>query len=231
MPRKQRQLTLLLLFINVITFAQHRSSDVGISIGGSNSWGDYKQQKFASSLNYSVGAFYRYNLNSRYSIKANGLYTQAKGTGTFESVPLSYKKNVIDLALMFEMNFLEYIFGVENRRITPYMVVGIGMMSAFGESAALIYPIDDENPETVGTVVSMNVPFGAGGKFWVTKKLELGAEYTLRKTFTDKLDNLIPQQSGSIDASMIHNNDWMSYLTLSLVYKINVGKLPCPAYN
>lgn len=97
----------------------------------------------------------------------------------------------------------------------------------------------------------ISFPFGIGFKYSLTERIGLGVEWGMRKTFTDYIDdvstsyylvgaeidpsNLVGVQS---DPTLNHdpymqrgnsgNNDWVSFIGLSVTYKINlVSRLKC----
>ncbi len=79
----------------------------------------------------------------------------------------------------------------------------------------------------------LSVPFSAGFKVNVANQVGIEIEYGFRKTFTDRLDGLyeITDPGGEpVDHSRIHNNDWYSFMGVSVTWKMYNRLAGCPAF-
>src|SRR5690606_5555695 len=79
----------------------------------------------------------------------------------------------------------------------------------------------------------LSVPFSAGFKVNVANQVGVEIEYGFRKTFTDKLDGQfeITDSGGEpVDRTWTHNNDWYSFLGVSVTWKIYNKLAGCPAF-
>ena len=92
--------------------------------------------------------------------------------------------------------------------------------------------------EVKESVVAATIPFGFGVKFSIGPRFGIGAEYQMRKLFSDKLDEIDdPLSFINADSETIkyttfwHNNDWPGYLGVHLTYKLYLNKRECPAYD
>lgn len=163
--------------------------------------------------------------------------------GVIESVPATFGKNVQDLSLQIEVNYLKYILGEKKTPFTSYVTAGIGV-AYFNYEMVPAFISSFNPPHNKGraiikeSVVTPTVPFGIGFKYTIGQRLGMGIEYQMRKMFSDKLDNLddplayINETKEEVTYSdIIHNNDWSGYLGIHLTYKIYIGKKPCPAYG
>jgi len=84
-----------------------------------------------------------------------------------------------------------------------------------------------------GPVLCATIPFGLGVKYNLNKRIGIGLEFGMHKSFSDKLDDLDDPQSymnSDVDPPVKveytdywHNNDWSSYLGIQLVYKLLYG--------
>ncbi len=130
---------------------------------------------------------------------------------------VSFKRNLLDLGAQFEMNFWGY--GLEggykgHSAITPYATMGAGFTLAFGGPADL----------------SLNVPVGLGVKYKVRPRVNVGAEWTMRFTTSDKLDVNNKEaaqlnQPYGIQSVGFKNKDCYSFLMFFLTYDL------CPKYR
>ena len=83
--------------------------------------------------------------------------------------------------------------------------------------------------------VHPSLPFGIGFKYGISKRLSLTCEWTYRKTFTDYIDQLPPDEysSGSLplkQTSYNNSKDGYSFAGITITYKFALGKHSCPAY-
>ncbi len=247
----------VLLMILRTGFAQH-TADFGIWGGIESYAGDMTEVNYKSSLAPAFGAFLRYNLTSRYALRAFLMSGKMKASGEFESHIWSFSKPLTDLSLMGEFNFFKYSTGNKQYSLTPYLMAGFGVSTfsyeydpvrlkgvvAYFASSSTVpagYNIAyDEN------VWSMNIPVGFGFKFNVGKRWCCGTEAIIRKHFNDKIDNLDDPRKFYTDTSaagngtsgywtgyndIFHNNDWTFHIGVHLSYQIFREGEKCAAYE
>jgi len=223
------------------------TADIGIWGGSSVYLGDIDEANALQPLNLNFGGYFRYNFNARVGLRAMFLTGSFSDEGVIEGVPAAFSKNVEDLSLQIEVNYLKYILGGKNTPFTSYVTAGVGvayfpyeMDPAF---IASFNPIHNKGSAIIKeSVVTPTFPFGIGFKYTIGQRLGVGIEYQMRKFFSDKLDNLddplayeITNTDGTKEeityTDMIQNNDWSGYLGIHLTYKIYIGKRACPAYE
>ncbi|MDD4425575.1 MAG: DUF6089 family protein [Mariniphaga sp.] len=241
---------IILVFLTVVLtvsgFAQ-KSADVGIWGGTSTYWGDIEKAPPLQTFNLNVGAFFRYNFNARIALRTSILTGSFASEGYVEDVPFEFRKNAQDFSVMVEINYLRYIMGDKKTRFTPYIMGGIGLMDyVYQLDAGQLRSINPDHPHLNGTnvtsidpstTVAPVIPFGFGVKFSAGNKLEVGAEYQIRKLFNDKLDNMDDPLSfeknnvGVEYSDFWHKNDWPGYLGVFITYKIFMETKDCPAYD
>lgn len=231
---KQVLIILLIVFWTVKALGQ-QSVDVGIYGGAGTYFGDMTKIEFKSSLNPAYGGFLRYNFNPRYGLRFNVVNGSIGATGEYDYHPWNFKKNVFDVSLLFEFNFLKYIIGEKETPWTTYIFCGIGMQTYnyqphYLDISAVLEPNYLYWSAASGPVMTPTIPFGLGVKLNLSKRWGLGIEGSMRKTFSDKLDNLDdPLSYETADHVQIkytdnmHNNDWTAYMGISLVYKMIYG--------
>lgn len=134
-----------------------------------------------------------------------------------ELTQVKFNRNVVDLGAQFEFNFLGYGTGAGykgNKRITPYAVAGVGFTLA---------------PGGAGTKFGLNLPIGAGVKYKLKPRVNVGAEWTYRFTTIDALDiakgyKQLDSPYG-IKSAGFKNKDGYSFLMVYLTYDM------CPKYR
>jgi len=218
------------LFFCFVAKAQH--SEVGFLLSTSYYIGELNQTGQAvNKPNLGVGIFYRKNLSTRYSYRIGANYGKLSASDNFYSSglsewrQLSFSGNLFEGHALFEFNFLPY--QINNRRtspFSPYVFIGIAM-----------YGITPEvEIGTVGrvskaeSIIAPSIPFGMGIKFNLAHNMGVSVEWGMRKTFSDEIDGLPPTFVGGYQLSNSKNNDWYSFLGLTLNYKFLTQKDRCP---
>jgi opacity protein-like surface antigen len=119
--------------------------------------------------------------------------------------PVKFSNNLVDVGVTYEYNFWPYGTGFDYRgaqRLTPYIMIGIGGTFAGGDS---------------DHVFTANIPVGAGLKYKVTDRLNLGLEWAAHFSLSDKLDGV--EDPYTIKSSgLFKNNDCYTALQLTLTY-------------
>lgn len=229
-----------LLIVFLIAFAVFKalgqpSVDVGIFGGTGTYMGDMTKIEFSESVNPAYGAFLRYNFNPRYGLRFNVLNGTIGAVGEFDSQTWDpnptdrswdFNKNVLDISLQFEFNFFKYIVGEKSTPYSTYVFAGVGMHT-------YKYAYQNYVTQSEGSEMSPTIPFGLGFKFNLSRRIGLGLEGGLRKTFSDKLDDLDDPLSYKVTdgeevtvinyTDQYHNNDWTAYVGIHLVYKLIYG--------
>lgn len=218
---KQLLVIFLFGFLAIETFGQP-SVDIGFFGGAGTYLGDMTKIDFQKSVNPAYGSFIRFNFNPRYALRFNVLNGNIGAKGEFQSDPWNFNKNVLDISLQFEFNYMKYIVGQKETPYSTYLFAGIGMQT-------FKYTISGIE----GSEITPDIPFGLGFKVNLSKRWGLGIEGGLRKSFSDKLDNLddpLSYLNTSVTPNvqvkytdLLHNNDWTAYLGVHLVYKLIYG--------
>ena len=226
---KQLLVIFLVGFLAVKALAQP-SVDIGIFGGAGTYFGDMTKINLQKSVNPAYGGFVRFNFNPRYALRFNVINGTIGADGEFDfklpdpnpnptDISWNFNKNVLDISMNFEWNYLKYIVGDKETHWTTFLYGGIGMQT---------YKYNYGNID--GSELTPTIPFGLGFKYNLSKRWGIGFEGGLRKTFSDKLDNLDdPLSYKTVDGVLIkftdqfHNNDWTAYMGIHLVYKLIYG--------
>lgn len=177
-----------------------------------------------------MGTFiWRRNINPRMVVKTDAAFGHISGNTEgqfFPTNPLSesaeggapapvihFGRNVIDLGAQFEFNFLGYGLGESYKglsRWTPYIMAGAGVTVCMGGGAKV--------------AGGLNIPMGLGFRYKLKPRLNLGIEWSVRFTTTDRLDDTkeatkLDDPLG-IESGMFKNKDCYQMLFVSLTYDI-----------
>jgi len=198
-----------------------RKLDPGFFMGTSFYMGDYNPSLPFYQPSVSLGPILRYNFDERLSFRAHAFYHSLRGDldlfNSFQPVePTNFEASFVDLAVNFEFNWWPYKTAFRKSKYTPYVLVGLGYGQVLQSST--------------GSVSHLTMPFGAGMKVNLGKRLSGGVECSGRKTFSDLVDGL--QNFGSEGTfSLIGNNDWYVFTGVFVTYKIFEYRDDCPTYE
>ena len=202
----KRPITIAILIILALPALPQRSADYGVSAGVITYLGEQNPLNAFFKPGPAMQLFYRYNFNPRQAVRANLLGGYMTPLGSFLG----------ELGATYEFNFFPYsTFRSRHIDYSPYIAGGaaLSMMSQAGPF--------------------LSVPFSAGFKVNVANQVGVEIEYGFRKTFTDKLDGQfeITDSGGEpVDRTWTHNNDWYSFLGVSVTWKIYNKLAGCPAF-
>ncbi len=209
---------ILMLFFSLTAYSQ-RKSDIGFFAGTDYYMGDLNPSKHFYKSLFAIGPIYRYNFEPRNSIRISAIYNKlqgdSKGYGDVfvESLDKSFDATFLDFAAVYEFNFVPY--KTANRKLNKSLYLSGGMAY---------------NVNLSGAQSHFSIPFGIGYKLNVAKKLSVGAEVSVRKTFRDdKIDGQV--NVGGDDFNLVGNNDWYTFAGIFISYKIFNYREDCPAYD
>lgn len=173
-----------------------------------------------------AGLIARFPFNPRMALKTQFGYNTVKGnTATLsafypantnsaspERLNYSVSNAIYDLSALYELHFLPYGYRQDYRghfRVVPYLQMGFGL--TYGAA---------------GKAVTANIPLGVGVKYKVAQRLNLGLDYQVHFSLSDKLDGL--EAPLGIESSLFRNKDIYSSLMFTLTYDLNPK---CPTCN
>ncbi len=218
MKRNLLTLTLLLL-TTLLAGAQEYRFEVGPALGMSGYLGEANTSNLWKRPGLVAGGVIRYILNSRWAFKGNLIYANIKGDtrGQQSQFPdghhYSFSSSVYDLSAQAEFNFFHFGSGArykQYKRISPYMVAGIGLAYASTKGRS---------------EVAFTIPLGIGVKYKIKERLNIGLEFTMRKSFGDKIDNL--NDLYLVKHSFGKNTDWYSFTMVTLTYEFSKRCVKC----
>jgi hypothetical protein len=257
-------IVLLLGCLGLNSIAQ--KSEIGGMVGTSFYLGDLNPTSLFPSIQPCGGIIYRYNFNPRWALKANIIFAEVKASDSENNNQyarnLSFKSPITEISSQVELNFFN-LFNIPARNhFSPYIYLGLSVFS-FNPQAELngrYYDLQSLGTEGQGiegqndpySLVSMAIPFGFGVKWNIGKYISLGAEWGMRYTFTDYLDDvstvyfdqdILLTQKGEVvaqlaDRSVIKNlpgtqrgnehiKDWYSFAVFTATFKIGNQDTSC----
>lgn len=195
--------------------------DAGIGVGMTGYLGDANTSNLWSNPSWDTEILFRYIVNPRWALKTN-LYMgglsgdSSKMTNVFpDDNTYKFTTTFYEFGEMAEFNFFNYGMGKTYRqlkRITPYITAGLSgtMWKTEGKTRG-----------------AFTLPFGIGLKYKPSERVNLGLEFLMKKTFSDKLDGSHLDDPMGIESSFIKNTDWYSTLTFTVSYEFSKRCATC----
>lgn len=196
-------ITLLCLF--TITPAKSQRSEIGAFGGISFYLGDLNPTHLFAQPQAAGGLIYRYNLSPRWALKADFIFSKVSGSDALTNDGyernLSFFSPLTELSVVGELNFFKLYNSIGKNRFSPYIFAGFTVFS-FNPKAELngtVYELQSLGTEGQGleggpkkqyALTSVALPFGIGLKCTIGRHLSIGAEWGMRYTFTDYLDDV-----------------------------------------
>lgn len=189
--------------------------DIGAGIGMTGYLGDANTANMWSSPSWDAEILFRYIVNPRINLKTNfyigGLNgDSSKMENVFpDAANFKFSTTFYELGEMFEFHFFNYGMGESYRKLkrwTPYITAGVSVTAWSVDSKA---------------GAAFTIPLGVGFKFKPSLRWNLGLEFLMKKTFSDKLDGESLSDPLGIKSSFMKNTDWYSTLTLTISYEFS----------
>ena len=159
----------------------NKTTEIGIFLGGSFYLGDLNPNGFFKFTQPAYGLIYRYNINNRFSARANVLigevtaYDNQSSSAYQQDRNLNFKSPVYELSGQMEFNFQEYSIDNPKYNFTPFIFGGLGIFKfepygLIGDQWVALQPLHTEgqgtkaNPNAPYTLIQPCIPFGIGIK-------------------------------------------------------------------
>jgi hypothetical protein len=220
---------LLTCFHNSFSQKNALKAEIGIFGGGAYYMGDINPERHFYSPQLAIGGLFRQNFNSRYALKLRIANAKLRGhdkdfNNEYQQIrDFPVQTNLTDFSLHLEFNFLPLEPGSQKKFWSPYVAGGIGAFLLFNEAE---------------TVYKFSVPFGLGVKISPLERMTIGIEWTMHKTFYDKIDGLQDFYTDEYEGRYRYkqksfskgHNDYYSIAGLYITYKFFSANYTCPAF-
>lgn len=202
-------ITILLFHLTLVNAQElEYKLEVGVMGGGSFYLGDANYSVPYKNTNMAGALMARYNINPRMSLKfdlgCGGISGDASQNANkfpeMDSRTWDFKKPVFDLGCQYEISFWAFGTGKSykgTKRFTPYIQVGLG------------FTYGNEH-------VTMNIPVGFGVKYKLMERMNVGMDWTMRFSMSDKLDGI--SDPYKIKSGFLKNKDSYSWTLVYLTY-------------
>lgn len=189
--------------------------DIGGGLGMTGYLGDANTANLYQNPGFEGQILFRYIANPRWAFKSNFYLGSLRGDSSQMSNVFpdgnSYKFSTTfyELGELAEFSFFNYGMGETYRKLkrwSPYICAGLSLT---------MWNVDNS------TGAAFTIPFGAGVKFKINRRLNLGVEFLMKKTFSDWLDGKQLSDPYGIKSSFMKNTDWYSTLSVTLSYEFS----------
>ncbi len=205
------------IFLALLTLCSKAQSDpeyraeIGGGVGLLNYLGDFNGS-LLKNVQPAVTVLGRYRFNPRTGLAFNITYGKLKGSSKdvdtwypeHQEAEYEFDNTMVDVGARMEINFWPYGTGREYygaKPLTPYIAFGLGATYAKGDES----------------VFSANLPIGVGVKYKVAQRVNIGLEWAMHFSLTDKLDGISdPYKIKS--SGIFKNTDCYSQFRLSVTY-------------
>ena len=169
--------------------------------------------------------FYRRNINKIVSFRTGLTFGKIGATDSRDPIDAfaqqrdeSFNLNMFEFSGAYEYHFLDWRESKRRIRFTPYLFAGIGLFVFSGNKAK---PVGYSNAQ-------LSIPFGGGIKYVLNPKWYLAAEFGVRKTFFDYLDNVSGSDPSykTYDQGNSFDND--NYFFVGITLSRTFYDIPCP---
>ncbi len=180
-------------------------SEIGLFGGGGFYLGELNPTHLFAGTKPAGGLIYRYNLTPRWALKADFLFGRVEGSDATTNKGyernLSFFSPITEFSVVAELNFFQLYNTTGKNRFTPYIFAGATLFS-FNPKTVYndeIYELQsfgtegqglEGGPEKQYKLTSFAIPFGIGVRATIGRYFSIGAEWGIRYTFTDYIDDV-----------------------------------------
>ena len=202
-------LTLSSLFVSAQREAVVQEGEFGVGIGLGHYFGDLNTRAHLNRPKFAATAFFRKNFGNYIALRAGASFAQLGYSDIYnthnaymQQRNLSFNSNVWELALQGDFNFFRFMPGEPGYNFTPYITFGVGVFNydPFAMLQGQKHYLRPLNTEGQGTTqypdrkpygsMAFSIPFGAGVKYCINDRINIGFEIVHRVTGTDYLDDV-----------------------------------------
>ncbi len=182
--------------------------EIGFMGGGMYYLGDLNQLKNFKNTRPTGSLFLRFNPNNRLNYRLNVTYGNVSGSDAQSTIAynqnrnLSFSSSITEVSALMEINFIPFVPGDKKKYYaTPYLIYGLGLFkmnpkATINGNTFELQPLGTEgqgsplNSKKKYRLTQFAIPVGIGFKGNLSKRFILGFEFSIRKTFTDYLDDV-----------------------------------------
>lgn len=195
--------------------------DMGGGIGTTGYLGDANTANLMQNPGFDAALLFRYIANPRWNYKTALYIGSLRGNTAQMTNVLPDKKQFAfsttfyELSEAVEFHFFNYGMGEYYRhlkRFSPYITAGLGLTLFNADGNLAFSPV---------------IPMGIGFKYKPALRWNLGLEFLMKKSFTDKVDGPNLSDPYDIKSGFAKNTDWYSTLSFTVSYEFSKRCATC----
>lgn len=186
-----------------------QEGEFGIALGAAHYFGDLNTRAKVNRPKMAASVFFRKNFSNYISGRIAASFARIGYSDIYNSDNeymyrrnLSFNSNVWELALLGDFNFFRFMPGEPGFNFTPYITFGVGAFSYdpfayLGKEKIFLRPLGTEGQGSAlypdrkqYSTMAISIPFGAGIKYSINERFNIGFEILHRYTNTDYLDDV-----------------------------------------
>ncbi|HEX7847390.1 MAG TPA: DUF6089 family protein [Chitinophagaceae bacterium] len=194
------------------SFAQDaikQEGEFGIGLGAAHYFGDLNTRAHLNRPKMAASVFFRKNFGNYIAVRLGATYARLGYSDKYNDHNeymyrrnLSFNSNVWELALQGDFNFFRFMPGEPPYNFTPYITLGVGVFSYdpfayLGGKKVMLRELNTEGQGSSSypdrqpySSSAISFPFGAGIKYSINERINIGFEILHRFTNTDYLDDV-----------------------------------------
>lgn len=226
-PKMKIMSIFLILLFFIITSTQNsfgQLTEIGFQIGAFNYTGDLSPGYQFKNHRPAASVFLRNNISDavglKYGISAGMLHGSNEYYDASEDqmASISFNTTILEAFGVLEFYFLDYKSKHSKVHWTPYLTIGLGVFTYFGEAAT----------SSNSSRIQPAIPFGIGFKYQVSKKIDIGIEASARATFFDYLDGVGKDDPIGPEYVYANKYDFDTYYFIGFTLNYTFYIIPCP---
>lgn len=207
-----RKILAAVLFLFPVTlWAQNEISqegEFGVGLGAAHYFGDLNTRAHINRPKLAAGLFFRKNFNNYIALRVEGDYSRLGYSDIYNTQNeymkrrnLSFNTNVWEFGVRGDFNFYKFMPGDPDYRFTPYLTFGVSVFNYdpfayLNNKKYYLRPLGTEGQNDTSLhrkqygTMALALPLGAGVKYAINSRINIGAEIVYRFTTTDYLDDV-----------------------------------------
>lgn len=189
--------------------------DIGAGVGMTGYLGDANSANLWANPSWDATILFRYILNPRLNFKTNFYVGGLRGDSSKMDNVLPNDQNFkfsttfFEIGELVEFHFFNYGMGESYRKLkrwTPYITAGVSITG---------WTVDGSGSAT------FTIPMGVGFKYKPALRWNIGLEFLMKKTFSDRVDGNNLFDPLGIKRGFMKNTDWYSTFSISISYEFS----------
>lgn len=189
--------------------------DIGAGVGMTGYLGDANSANLWANPSWDATILFRYILNPRLNFKTNFYVGGLRGDSSKMDNVLPNDQNFkfsttfFEIGELVEFHFFNYGMGESYRKLkrwTPYITTGVSITG---------WTVDGSGSAT------FTIPMGVGFKYKPALRWNIGLEFLMKKTFSDRVDGNNLSDPLGIKRGFMKNTDWYSTFSISISYEFS----------